>query len=148
MTGAVQVLTPPETRAWLVRKDERDAVIVSGEAGIYLYEPGTVPVKLDAVEMEGCATEAEDAQVITTASGVEAEYAGDELVTMASRDAAEELAVEQRDAAEEAAEGARKRLESLLDKIRAAHDTEPSGHAGLFQWCTHPVCGAVRALAN
>jgi hypothetical protein len=146
------------TRVWLVKTPEYfDAVIVafaepdSDEcAGIFLYEPGTDPVELVTVGIDGVATEFEHASVTATFDrGCEDEeadvsYPGDEMITLAQRDADVAAAVEAHETLagnhEKLTEQARALVAAVQEEHRATHEPGP------IELCGYATCQTAREV--
>lgn len=153
------------TQVFLVRTpEEQDAVIVSfvddGEVnGIYLYEPGADPIEVDAVQIEGTATEFEFATITVgqrvDSAGVrlsygpanrhwkDVTYPGDGMVTRAQRDADVEQATENLANLQQAFDTLREQAQAMVEMQRTHHT---AAHSGTFQLCPADVCTAARAV--
>lgn len=145
-----------KTEVFIVKvDDDKDAVIVSfveddDITGIYLYEPGADPVELDAVRVEGEASEFEWATVTFTAPDPDtpgnvllSAWPGDGMVTRAERDAAVESRAEGHENLQQAYDTLREQAEALTVAVKDVHD---GSHSGPFAFCTLPECVAAMTI--
>lgn len=143
-----------KTQVFMVKTPEdKDAVIVSfvdddDVNGIYLYEPGADPLELYAVGVDQPGNAFEHGVVTTSRTDDETDWPGEEMVLASALDEVRDDAQEKVDVLTAELDTAMAVLDKLVEAARLAHDEgSVTYHHGVFRWCQHPVCVAVRETA-